>query len=306
MPHVPPPSSTPRGTSPSPAAVAESFADLAARYRVLFLDAYGVLKNSSGLLEGVLEQLVGLKRRGVELYVLTNDASKSPEAMIGSYEHPTLGNPFEPRQIVSSGRLAQAYLNRTLGSGRVAYFGKPTSAHYIAEAGLEPLPVSQCNSQESVDALAFLDDEGFDWSSGLNTALNLIRRRDFPVIVANPDLLYPADSKDVAIAAGGLASVIENIVGKSFVKVGKPQPAMFAHAFDMARATNANLVKSEVLMVGDTLRTDIAGAREFGIDTALVLSGNTQLPGSTLEEKATELFHRSTVQPHWLCSSVVT
>ena len=52
-------------------------------------------------------------------------------------------------------------------------------------------------------------------------------------------------------------------------------------------------------MVGDTLTTDILGGNKFGIDTALVLSGNT------LRESAAEQIHATGIIPDYICESAV-
>jgi ribonucleotide monophosphatase NagD (HAD superfamily) len=53
-------------------------------------------------------------------------------------------------------------------------------------------------------------------------------------------------------------------------------------------------------MVGDTLKTDILGANAFGIDTALVLSGNT--PAADAEVAILS----SGIIPTYVCSSILT
>ncbi|MCB1317639.1 MAG: HAD hydrolase-like protein, partial [Leptospiraceae bacterium] len=58
--------------------------------------------------------------------------------------------------------------------------------------------------------------------------------------------------------------------------------------------------KNEVLMVGDTLTTDIIGANKFGIDSALVLSGNTQ------RSRADVMIQASGIIPTFVFDSVRT
>ena len=53
-------------------------------------------------------------------------------------------------------------------------------------------------------------------------------------------------------------------------------------------------------MVGDTLETDILGANTFGLDTALVLSGNTR------PEQAMMQIESKGITPTYLCESVFT
>jgi len=143
-----------------------------------------------------------------------------------------------------------------------------------------------------------LDDEGFDWASDLNKTVNLIRKRTIPVIVANTDRAYPLSVSDVSIAIGGIAAMCESVVGKQFIRFGKPDSQMFMFAYDLVRARMA-INKSEILMVGDTLNTDILGGNKFGLDTVLVLSGNT------LASDYGNRIIASGIVPTYVCESAV-
>jgi HAD superfamily hydrolase (TIGR01450 family) len=278
----------------------ESFSALSRRYRVIFFDAYGVLKNSTGVLAGVPELLAWLIQEGKDLYVITNDASRSPTEMSKAYQHKQHGTLIPATRTISSGTLAKDFLRSKIKHGRVAYLGKESAAFYIESAGLTPVPIGKCRPDEDVQAIALLDDEGFDWYSDLNLTLNLVRSLNVPVVVANSDLSYPVDEANVALAVGSLATMMERIVNKTFIRFGKPDTMMFSHAFACADANNPNLKKSDVLMVGDTLQTDILGANTFGIDTALVLSGNT------LAARAEVMIQSTGIIPSYICSSVFT
>ncbi len=277
-----------------------AFSEIVQRYKVIFFDAYGVLKNSRGIIQGVAETLLWLTRAGHDLYVVTNDASKSPDAMTLSYVHPEYGSLLPASRMISSGLLAKDFLRSKVRSGCVAYLGKPASAFYIESAGLEPIPVSKATPADAIQALVLLDDEGFDWYNDLNRTLNLIRRTNIPVVVANTDTSYPVSGNEVAVAVGGLASMLEMIVGKRFIRFGKPDTMMFSYAFACACANDSSISKSDVLMVGDTLSTDIYGANAFGIDTALVLSGNTTPEDAEVQISA------SGIVPSYVCASILT
>lgn len=278
----------------------ESFASISSPYRVIFFDAYGVLKNAAGVMQGVPDLLSWLVQQGKDIYVITNDASKSPAAMAEAYVHPEHGCLIPASKNISSGLLAKDFLRTKIQSGRVAYLGKESSAFYVQSAGLDPVHISECKPGDDLAAIALLDDEGFDWYRDINLALNLMRRHRAPVVVANTDLAYPVDDGEVGLAVGSLAGMLERIVSKTFIRFGKPDAMMFSHAFACAHENHPDLRKSEVLMVGDTLDTDILGANTFGIDTALVLSGNTQA------EQAVVMIQARGIVPTYLCESVLT
>jgi len=170
----------------------DSFRSVVDKYKVVFFDAFGVLKNSNGLIPGIEKTFAYLKETNKDFYVLTNDASRSPEELAQSYHRLGMFD-IVPECIISSGMLAREFLQLKVNQGIVAYLGTEKSAHYIEMAGLKTLSIRELDLNDimEVNALVFLDDEGFDWNTDLNKTVNLLRRRNIPVIVANTDATYP-------------------------------------------------------------------------------------------------------------------
>ena len=277
----------------------ENFKSIIDQYNVIFFDAFGVIKTYQGLVPGIEQTFAYLHQQQKEYYIVTNDASRSPAQLAASYHKMGL-TAITSERIVSSGMVTKEYLDLKVDGGFVAYLGTEDSAHYIESEGLHPLPISQINETniDKVNALIFLDDEGFDWFNDLNKAVNLLRKRTIPVIVANTDNAYPVSINSVSIAIGGLANMIEKIVGKEFIRFGKPDSQMFMFAYDLIRDYRP-ISKQEIVMVGDTLHTDILGGNRFGLDTVLVLSGNTQPTDAETRITATGIV------PTYICDSAV-
>lgn len=275
------------------------FKSIIDNYDIIFFDAFGVIKNYKGLVPGIEGTFEYLEANNKEYYIVTNDASRSPQQLAESYHKKGLYAITHDR-IISSGMLAKEYLDLKVPKGIVAYLGTPDSAHYIESSGLHTLPVSMIDdgNVNEVSALVFLDDEGFDWFGDLNKCVNLLRKRNIPAIVANTDMAYPLSLHDVSIAIGGLADMIENIVGKRFIRFGKPDSQMFMFAYDLIRERRP-IEKKNIVMVGDTLQTDIMGANKFGFDTILVLSGNTQAVDAITRINATGIV------PTYICETAV-
>lgn len=277
----------------------ENFKSIIDRYEIVFFDAFGVLKTYSGLVPGIAETFAYLEKAGKEYYIVTNDASRSPMQLAESYHRMGLTAISQDR-IVSSGMLTKEYLDLKVMDGIVTYLGTPESAHYIESSGLQTLPISEVSEHnlDKVSAMIFLDDEGFNWSEDLNKTVNLLRRKTIPVIVANTDRAYPVTASNVSIAIGGIAAMIESVVGKQFIRFGKPDSQMFMFAYDLVREYRT-ISKSQIVMVGDTLNTDILGGNKFGLDTVLVLSGNT------LPKDAENRITATGIMPTYICDSAV-
>lgn len=269
------------------------------QYDVIFFDSYGVLRSYQGLVPGVDRTFALLEEQGKEYYIITNDASRSPELLATSFHRAGLHN-IQPDHIISSGMLAKEFLDLKVNDGIVAYLGTENSAHYIESSGLHTMPVSEIDdsNMHKVNALVMLDDEGFDWFRDLNKAVNLLRHRTIPAIAANPDNSYPVNNHDVSIAVGALAHMIEKVVGKKFIRFGKPDTQIFMFAYERLQAKRS-ISKKDILMIGDTLATDILGGNKFGLDTMLVLTGNTQ------PKDAESRIVSTGIVPTWICEAAV-
>lgn len=276
--------------------ISSDFRSILEGYRVVFFDSYGVIRTYNGLVPGVEKTFRWLDEQQKAYYVVTNDASRSPELLAAKFHRLGL-HLITSDKIISSGMLAKEFLDLKVKEGIVAYLGTENSAHYIEHPGLTALPLCELDEADmaKVNALVLLDDEGFDWFLGLNRAVNLLRRRAIPAILANADGAYPVNNMDVGIAIGGLAWMIEKITGKKFIRFGKPDSQMFMFAWEMLQQSFPGISKKEVLMVGDTLHTDILGGNKFGLDTLLVLTGNI------LPEDYETRIHASGIVPTYIC-----
>lgn len=279
-----------------------SFKKLSKRYKVIFFDSFGVLKNADGIIKGAPETFQSLINSGIDYFILTNDASRSLDQLSINFKEIGFKSQIPSEKIISSGIMAYEFLKQRISHGRVVYVGTEQSAIFIKSLGLEPISIEDVDFEEdflkSIKALVFLDDEGFEWRTGINNCVNLLRRINIPVIVANTDDIYPTNNNNISVAIGGIARFVESILGRHFIKFGKPDIQIFNYAFEHINKGDKSYTKNDVLMVGDTLTTDIIGANKFGIDTALVLSGNT------IKRKAETIIKSLGIAPDYICDSI--
>ncbi len=275
-------------------------ADLLSVYRVVFLDSYGVIKNHQGLIPGIQGTIDFLNGNGIPFRILTNDASRSQIAQVEKFDEMGLKG-IEPYHVVTSGMMARLYLKFKIHAGIIAYIGTEQAAEIILQDHGRAVPVHQIDLEMSgeISAIVFLDDEGYDWRSTINHCLNILRRVNIPVIIANTDQIYPVTKNDVSLATGGIAQLIENVIRRNFIKFGKPDSQMFSYAFDELLKVGHQIERSDVLMVGDTLHTDILGGNRFGTRTALVLSGNTTKANAQL------LIDSTGVRPDYILENII-
>src|SRR6056297_16321 len=277
-----------------------SFKEIAKNYKAIFVDSYGVLKNHNGLIDGVQPVIDYLREEEKTVRVLTNDASRSQEQQVEMFSMLGLTG-LKNEEIITSGMLARHFLELKVKTGKIAYLGTPNAAGYFLQYGLEPVSVADLDLDDidDIQAFVFLDDEGFDWNDGINKTVNFLRRKNLPIIVANSDKYYPISKNDVAVAIGGISRLIESVLNQKFIRFGKPDSQMFMYAFDDINRSGM-FTKSDILMVGDTLHTDILGGYKFGLQTLLVLSGNTR------PESVEMKINSSGIIPDYISDSILT
>lgn len=252
------------------------FASLAERHDAILFDAYGVLVNAAGALPGAAEAIAHLVARGQRFLVVTNDASRSPERASRRFQR--LGIPVQPEHVLSSGMLiAPALEQHGMRGRRVVVLGTGDSAGYARQVGAIVVPP---DAADPADAVVIADEGGFDTLGTLDATLSMIlaavaRGRAPVLLLANPDLVYPSANGTFGLTAGSLAGMLERaldlLLGHGtlrFEVLGKPAARHFETALEMVGTRQA-------VMLGDTLHTDIAGARAVGIASAIVLTGVT-------------------------------
>jgi len=99
---------------------------------------------------------------------------------------------------------------------------------------------------------SFLYDESIDLVESLH--------KDYRLSIITNGL---KDVQDHRIRKSMIAKFFEDIVVSEDVEVSKPDSKIFEHALNNLKHTD----KSKVLMVGDSLTSDIQGGINFGIDT---------------------------------------
>lgn len=244
--------------------------DLLDRYDGILLDLYGVLVDAGGLLPDAPRLLAELERRDKPYAFVTNDASRSVETYVARFA--SWGVTVEAKRFVTSGSLLPHYA--PLRGKRVAVLGTRDSEDFVRQAGGELVGVER---GMEIDALAVCDDAGFAFLDGVEHSLSAVVRaveagRRPVLVLPNPDLVYPKAPGEIGFTAGTMALMIEAALARRFPdehlvfdRLGKPEPHLFR-----AGAERIGLAIDNVVMIGDQIETDIAGANAAGCASALL------------------------------------
>lgn len=235
---------------------------LADDFDAFLFDSFGVLNVGTASIDGAAARIEMLWRQGKQVMVLTNAASVPLPGLPAKYA--AFGFDFQGPEIVSSRAVTLSAMMDLDRSARWSVIA-PTSADVSDIPGVagffDP-------GQPEDDADGFILLSSHAWTAAVEDALTArLRARPRPVLVANPDLVAPYEDGLLRRQPGAIAHDLMDGLGVEASFFGKP----YANAFDMALD---NLIggtdPARVLMIGDTLHTDILGGAAAGIKTALV------------------------------------
>jgi len=238
-----------------------TLSEIADQFDIFLLDAFGVLNVGETVIPGVPASVAQLQDAGKRVLVVSNAASVGTDDLLAKYT--ALGFDFARADIVTSRQTLTSKMNGT--SEHVWGVVAPATAD-LGDLGLshtklladDPAPYDACDS-------ILLIGTG-DWTDARQTLLETaLRRQSKPVLVANPDIVAPRET-GFSVEPGHIAHRLADVADVEPEFYGKP----FANIFDLVFDRLGEVDRARVVMVGDSLHTDILGARAYGIASALV------------------------------------
>ena len=236
-------------------------ATLTDRYDAFFFDAFGVLNIGDTAIETAAQRVRDVRQAGRHVRIVSNAASTPVTALHQKYAN--LGFDFSVDEIVSS-RMALIHHLRDHPSGHWGVMA-PAGAD-LSDLGVDVTNLSEHPEMfDHPDGFILLSTSG--WTRALQHRLLaslLVRPRT--VLLANPDLAAPREY-GFSTEPGQIAQGLRQHAGCHPVAYGKPHRTIFELALNSLPVTAA---RNRVLMIGDTLHTDILGGCHAGLHTALV------------------------------------
>jgi len=241
-----------------------------AHIKALILDMDGVVWRADTPIGDLAEIFGRVEARGIKYVFATNNGTKTPEQYVARLAG--FGVQVKPAQVVTSAlgvayMLAQQYPKNT----KVFMIGEEGIRIALEEKGFEILSVKDAPAAEVV---VMGIDRGITFDKMCEATL--LVRRGIPFYATNPDRTFPVPRGEVP-GAGAWISVITTATDVEPIVAGKPFPYMMELSLEILGTR-----KTETLVVGDRLETDIAAGQAVGCPTALVLSGVSTLEQSDL------------------------
>ena len=230
------------------------------------IDMDGVIYRENHLIPGVKAFCEALIQSGAPFVFLTNNSSPTPEDLSVRLGH--LGLPgFSARHFYTSALNAADFLSETHPACTVFVIGEGgllTALHErkIANDAIHPSYVVVGEVSVSMEKLAKAH-------SCIEAGARLL--------ATNPDNWCPVSGDATRPGAGATAAFLEASTGRRAYYLGKPNGYMFHRARRRLAELNGGSMPEQIIVIGDTMETDIRGAIEAGLHAYLVLSGSTSI-----------------------------
>jgi len=217
-------------------------------------DIDGVLEFQGKAYPGAVELLDFLRKKGVKIRILSNSTLKSRKVCtVRLNRH---GFRVSEEEVITASWATARYL-RTLN---------PKSCWVMLKGkGLDEF--KEFNMDDKAPQYIVVGDyrEEFKFEN-MNKALKLLLQ-GVNLIVMIPEKVDHSLG-GVELTVGAYGKMLEDAAGIKATYIGKPSIYMFDIALD-----SMGIDRAKVLMVGDRVSTDIIGAKQAGIPSVLVKTG---------------------------------
>ena len=230
------------------------------KFETLLLDLDGVIYEGKNSIVDAVESIAFLKAKGVQVGYITNNASRTSDAITKQLE--SFGLELDADDVITSAQAGAQLLTDLVPQGsKVLVVGGEGLRSNVSLAGFQVVE----SSKDSPAAVI----QGFDPSVGWQqlAEASYAIQQGAKWVATNQDWTIPRE-EGLAPGNGTLVSAVHTAVGQLPVVAGKPEKAIFETAL-------SHFGTSSAIYIGDRLDTDVLGANRAGLGSALVMTGVT-------------------------------
>jgi 4-nitrophenyl phosphatase len=227
----------------------------------LILDMDGVLWKADAPIGDLPAIFAHIFERDLKVAFATNNGTRTPDQYVERLAG--FGVKVEKWQVLTSSLVVAHLLKEKFPSGGSVFaIGGAGVMTALREHGFDLLSLEDAKKAQAVVM-------GVDLQINFEKMreATLLVRRGVPFYATNPDKTFPTPRGEIP-GAGAWVAVIVTATDVEPVYAGKPAPYLLELAQEQLGTD-----KSDTLVVGDRIETDIAGGQAAGMPTALVLSG---------------------------------
>ena len=243
----------------------ENLRDLVGGKEVVLSDIWGVVHNGLESFPEACDALHTFRKQGGTVILITN-APRPADSVQRQLRKLGVADDIY-HAIVSSGDLTRNFVAGRPGQ-KVFWLG-PERDNSIYR-GLDPV-LSPLEQADYIVCTGPFDDETESAEDYRAMMLRALERK-LTLICANPDIVVERGDR-LVYCAGAIAELYRELGGE-VIFYGKPHRPIYERAMALAAEHRGHPVAlSQVLGIGDSVRTDLAGAHAFGIDLLFVTRG---------------------------------
>ncbi len=232
---------------------------------VVLSDIWGVVHNGLVAFPEACDALHTFRGRGGTVILITN-APRPADSVQRQLRK--LGVPDETYDaIVSSGDLTRHFVADR--PGQKMYWLGPERDNSIYR-GLDPA-LAPLEQADYIVCTGPFDDET-ESAEDYREMMLQAREHKLTLVCANPDIVVERGDR-LIYCAGAIAELYRELGGE-VIFYGKPHRPIYQRALELAAERRGKATElSRVLAIGDSVRTDLAGAHGVGIDCLFVTRG---------------------------------
>lgn len=232
-------------------------------YELFIIDLWGVIHDGSEAYPDVLETINCLNKLNKKIVFLSNAPRRAKKTKILLDKIGITDDKYSA--LLTSGEIAFNYLStlgKRDGSKKYLFIGPDRDLDVMSQSIHQH--VSDPSEADFVISVGYELGEAGDVKDG---QLKLARGVNLPMYCFNPDLEIHKHDGSVHCCAGLLAKRYQSL-GGSVKLFGKPIAETYEYILDLYPTP-----KNKILCVGDNMDTDIKGAFDLGLDSALISWG---------------------------------
>src|SRR3954463_10127520 len=244
---------------------AESLRELVAGVDVVLSDIWGVVHNGLESFPEACEALHTYRSHGGTVILITNAPRPADSVQRQLRKLGVADETYDA--IVSSGDLTRLFVADHPGK-KMFWLGpeRDSSIHRGLDAVIAPL-----EQADYIVCTGLFDDET-ETAEDYRAMMLQARERKLPLICANPDIVVERGDR-LIYCAGAIAELYRELGGE-VIFYGKPHRPIYQRAVALAAEQRKRETPlARVLAIGDSVRTDLAGAHGFGIPCLFVTRG---------------------------------
>jgi HAD superfamily hydrolase (TIGR01459 family) len=243
----------------------ERLRDVVGGKEVVLSDIWGVVHNGLEAFPEACEALHTYRQQGGTVILITNAPRPADSVQRQLRKLGVADDTYDA--IVSSGDLTRHFVADHNGK-KMFWLGpeRDSSIHRGLNAVLAPL-----EQADYIVCTGLFDDET-ESAEDYRGMMLQARERQLTLVCANPDIVV--ERGDRLIYCAGAVAELYRELGGEVIFYGKPHRPIYERAMALAAEQRGHPAElARVLAIGDSVRTDLAGAHGFGIDCLFVTRG---------------------------------